>query len=123
MDPKGKISEKNLQQLRDWESSKDITSIFETLSKNRKIIRDVSKQFLQFDKIKSVIHIDDLIYVMNTVLVNSGLHLSRTQWKMLAEFADKDKSGMIDFEEFMAIVNNSAKTTTSHPKIKKFNDY
>jgi len=36
---------------------------------------------------------------------------------MLAAFADKDKTGNIDFEEFMMIVNNSAKTTTSHPKL------
>jgi hypothetical protein len=54
---------------------------------------------------------------MNTSLGKTGLSLSKTQWKMLAAFADKDKTGMIDFEEFMAIVNNSAKTTTSHPKI------
>lgn len=53
---------------------------------------------------------------MNHVLGNSGIKLSKTQWKMLAAFADKDKSGNIDFEEFMSIVNNSAKTTTSHPK-------
>ena len=118
MDPKGKVSERSLNCLREWESSKDITAIFEVLSKNRKLIRDNSKEFLYFDKIKSTIHIDDLIYVMNTILANSGLVLSKTQWKMLAAFADKDKTGMIDFEEFMSIVNNSAKNTTSHPKLK-----
>lgn len=56
---------------------------------------------------------------MNKCLGGSGLVLSKTQWKMLAAFADKDKTGLIDFEEFMSIVNNSAKTTTSHPKLIK----
>ena len=63
------------------------------------------------------IHIENLIRVMNKFLSHSNLVLSKTQWKMLAAFADKDKTGMIDFEEFMAIVNNSANTTTSHPKL------
>ena len=116
MDPKGKISNKSLQSLRDWESSGDITGIFEILSKNRKIIRDSCREYLYNDNIKSTIYIDNLIYVINSILGSSGLQLSKTQWKMLAAFADKDKTGMIDFEEFMSIVNNSAKTTTSHPK-------
>lgn len=106
-----------MNSLREWESSKDISIIFEVLSKNRKLIRDACKDYINQDNVKSTIYIDDLIYVMNTLLGKSGLVLSKTQWKMLAAFADKDKTGMIDFEEFMAIVNNSAKTTTSHPKI------
>ena len=70
-------------------------------------------------KNKIAIHISDLMRIMNSILSGSDLTLSKTQWKMLAAFADKDKSGYIDFEEFMMIVNNSAKTTTSHPKLYK----
>lgn len=54
--------------------------------------------------------------VMNSILSGSNFVLSKTQWKMLASFADKDKSGYIDFNEFMDIVNNSAKTNNAHPK-------
>lgn len=103
--------------LREWESSKDITNIFEVLSKNRKTIRGACADFLVNDKNKSSININHLILVMNSVLSGCGVSLSRSQWKILAAFADKDKTGMIDFEEFMAIVNNSARTTTSHPKV------
>lgn len=119
MDPKNEKIEKNISLLRDWESSKDISHIFESLSKNRKIIRDKAKEFIFYDGTKSIVSIENLIFVMNQVLGNSGMKLSKTQWKMLAAFADKDKSGNIDFEEFMSIVNNSAKTTTSHPKTIK----
>jgi len=117
LDPKSKISNHSLQALREWESSKDITEIFEIISKNRKLIRDSCQIYLYFDGTKMTIHIENLIRVMNKFLSHSNLVLSKTQWKMLAAFADKDKTGMIDFEEFMAIVNNSANTTTSHPKL------
>ena len=120
LDPKNKCSDASLNSLREWESSKDINAIFEILAKNRKLIRDLSKDFLFFEvKNKPKIHITNLISVMNSILSSSNFALSKTQWKMLAAFADKDKTGFIDFEEFMMIVTNSAKTTTSHPKLIK----
>lgn len=119
LDPKGKCQENTLNSLREWESSKDITLIFEVLSKNRKLIKDISNKYLFYEGIHQKIFISDLIKVMNSVLSSSNHTLSKTQWKMLAAFADKDKTGMIDFEEFMMIVNNSAKTTKSQPKLIK----
>lgn len=90
------------------------------MSKNRKLIRDLSKDYLiNESKAKTTIYINNLINVMNSILSGTNQRLSKTQWKMLAAFADKDKTGLIDFEEFMMIVNNSAKTTTSHPKLFK----
>jgi Ca2+-binding EF-hand superfamily protein len=100
--------------LRKWETSNDIIEIYKIISKNRKMIRDKVKLFTIEPNIM-LIKANDMIYVLKDVL--NKIKLSQTQWKMIVSIGDKDKSGIIDFNTFISVVDTSAKMGLSHPVI------
>ena len=105
---------KQMNLLRQWETSNDIIEIFKMISKNRKIIRDKVKIFA-VDPTSMLIKEDDLIYVLKEIL--GRIRLSQTQWKMIVSIGDVDKSKIIDFNTFINVVDSSAKVGLKHPVI------
>ena len=100
--------------LRQWETSNYIIEIYKIIAKNRKLIRDKVKLFV-IEPNSMLIKASDMVYVLKNVL--SKIKLSQTQWKMIVSIGDKDKSGIIDFNTFISVVDTSAKMGTSHPVI------
>ena len=100
--------------LRQWETSNYIIEIYKIIARNRKIIRDKVKLFT-IEPNCMLIKTNDLIYILKDVL--NKVKLSQTQWKMIAALGDKDKSGIIDFNTFISVVDKSAKMGTSHPVV------
>ena len=100
--------------LRQWETSKDIIEIYKIIAKNRKIIKDKVKLFT-FEPNSMLIKANDMIYILKTIL--NKIELSQTHWKMIVSIGDKDKSGIIDFNTFISVVDTTAKMGTSHPVI------
>ena len=100
--------------LRKWETSNDIIEIYKMISKNRKMIKDKVKLFT-VEPNTMLIKANDLIYVLKDILYK--IKLSQTQWKMIVSIGDKDKSGIIDFNTFISVVDTSAKMGISHPVI------
>ena len=105
---------RQLQILRQWETSNDIIEIYKIIAKNRKIIKDKVKIFSN-EPNSLCIKANDMIYVLKSVL--NKIRLSQTQWKMIVSIGDKDKSGIIDFNTFISVVETTAKMGTSHPTI------
>ncbi len=62
-----------------------------------------------------LIKANDMIYVLKDVL--NKIKLSQTQWKMIVSIGDKDKSGIIDFNTFISVVDTTAKMGISHPVV------
>ncbi|MCQ2817997.1 MAG: EF-hand domain-containing protein [archaeon] len=100
--------------LRKWETSNDIIGIYKIIAKNKKIIRNKVKM-VSFGAGSSgmVIQSNNLIRILQEVL--KGIVLSQTQWKMLVAIGDRDKSGLIDFEAFMNVIDTSVRMIKSHP--------
>ena len=108
------VRKSQLQLLRNWEMSNDIIFICKLIAKNRKIIKDRVK-----DKIGNnsnmLIKSNQLVDILKSILFN--IKLSQTQWKMIASIGDLEKNGIIDFNIFMAVIENTNKIETSYPKI------
>ena len=104
-----------MQILREWETSKEIIEIYKLIARNKKLIRDKVKLFTVGSNIM-LIHANNLIDILKNVL--GKIRLSHTQWKMIVSLGDKDKSGLIDFEAFIKIIEATSKMEKSHP-IKK----
>ena len=108
------VKESQLKVLRNWEMSNDIIFIYKLIGKNRKLIKE-----RVFSKIGNnpnmLIKVNHLIDILKNVLFN--IKLSQTQWKMIASIGDINKSGIIDFNIFMSIIENINKLGLSHPKI------
>ena len=100
--------------LREWETSNDIIEIYKIIAKNRKIIKDKVRLFTIEQK-SMLIKANDLIYILKDVL--NKIKLSQTQWKMIVSIGDKDKSGIIDFNTFISVVDTTAKMGLSHPVV------
>ena len=100
--------------LRQWETSNDIIEIYKIIAKNRKIIKDKVKLFT-VEPNTMLIKANDMIYVLKDVL--NKIKLSQTQWKMIVSIGDKDKSGIIDFNTFISVVDTTAKMGISHPVV------
>ena len=100
--------------LRKWETSDDIIEIYKIISKNRKLIKDKVKLFT-IEPNCMLIRANDMIYVLKDVL--NKIKLSQTQWKMIVSIGDKDKSGIIDFNTFISVVDTSARMVASHPVV------
>jgi hypothetical protein len=64
----------------------------------------------------SMIQCDNLIAALKEVLPR--VCLSSTQWKMMVLVGDKNRSGMVDYEMFMKIVETSAKRSVGQPRFK-----
>ena len=109
------VKQSQLQKLRNWETSNDIIFIYKLIGKNRKIIRE--RVFAKIgNNPNMLIKVNQLIDILKNVLFN--VKLSQTQWKMIASIGDMDKSGIIDFNIFMSIIENTNKVGLSHPKNK-----
>ena len=112
--PSDIVSSRQLNILRQWETSNDLNEIYKMISKNRKIIRDKVKLFA-IDPIAMLIKENDLIYVLKDVL--GKIKLSQTQWKMIVSIGDRDKTKIIDFNTFINIIESSTKIGLKHPVI------
>ena len=100
--------------LRQWETSNDIIEIYKIIAKNRKIIREKVKLFT-IEPNSLLIKVNDMIYILKSIL--NKIKLSQTQWKMIVSIGDKDKSGIIDFNTFISVIDTTAKMGTSHPVV------
>ena len=100
--------------LRQWETSNYIIEIYKLIAKNRKIIKDKVKLFT-IEPNSMLIKANDMIYILKNIL--NKIKLSKTQWKMIVSIGDKDKSGIIDFNTFISVIDTTAKMGTSHPVV------
>ena len=98
--------------LREWETSREIIEIYKLIARNKKLIRDKVKLFTVGSNVM-LINANNLIDILKNVL--GKLRLSQTQWKMIVSLGDKDKSGLIDFDAFIKIVEATSKMERSHP--------
>ena len=101
--------------LREWETSKEIIEIYKLIARNKRLIRDKVKLFTVGSNVM-LINANNLIDILKNVL--GKIRLSQTQWKMIVSLGDKDKSGLIDFDAFIKIVEATSKMERSHP-VKK----
>ena len=58
-----------------------------------------------------------MIDILKNVLFN--VNLSYTQWNMIVSLGDRDKSGFIDVNTFIKVIDANVKVANSHPIIKK----
>ena len=112
--PSDIVIPRQLNILRQWETSNDLIEIYKKISKNRKLIRDKVKIFA-IDPTSMLIKESDLIYVLKDIL--GRIKLSQTQWKMIVSIGDKDKSKIIDFNTFINVVDSTAQIGLKHPVI------
>ena len=113
--PSDLVLPKQLNILRQWETSNELIEVFKLISKSRKIIRDKVKIFA-LDPIAMLIKENDMIYVLKDVL--GKVKLSQTQWKMIVSIGDRDKTKIIDFKTFINVVESTAKIGQKHPVIE-----
>ena len=98
--------------LREWETSKEIIEIFKLIARNKKLIRDKVRLYTIRSN-SMLIHANNLIDILKSVL--GKVRLSYTQWKMIVSLGDKDKSGFIDFDDFINVIEATSKMEKSHP--------
>ena len=105
---------RQLNLLRQWETSDYIIEIYKMIAKNRKLIKDKVKIFA-VDPVSMLIRESDMIYVLKDIL--GRIKLSQTQWKMIVSLGESNTSGIIDFNTFIKIVETTAKIGVKHPVI------
>jgi Ca2+-binding EF-hand superfamily protein len=98
--------------LREWETSRDIIEIYKLIARNKKLIRDKVKLYTLGSNV-TLINANNLINILKSVL--GRIRLSQTQWKMIVSLGDKDKSGLIDFDAFIKVIEATSKLEKSHP--------
>ena len=108
------LEEKNMdKKLRYWENSKNIFDVYKLIAKNRKIIQQkVKKNCLTNEYL--IIHFSNLIDILKEVL--DDVNLTATQWKMIVSLGDESNDSLIDFNNFIQIVDLSSKIQTSQNK-------
>ena len=107
--------QKKLQQLREWECSNNIENIYNEIYRNRKVLKDFAKMYMITDGSgRSIIQVNNLIYVLKKILPRT--ELSRTQWKMMTRMADKQGTGMVDLDNFLKIMEQSARQMNQQPR-------
>ena len=102
--------------MREWESSRDISNIYQMLYKNRKEIKQIMKDKNYLIKFGDVdfVHSANFINILKDILPN--INLSQTQWKMLVNIAQTERiDDLIDLKEFFKLIECSAKNMSSHP--------
>ena len=109
------VKPEKMKILREWETSREIIEIYKLIARNKKLIRDKVRLFTVGSNVM-LINASNLIDILKNVL--GKLRLSQTQWKMIVSLGDKDKSGLIDFDAFIKIVEATSKMERSHP-VKK----
>ena len=110
----------NRKILRDWETSGDISYLYKFINKNRKLIKERIKKcnyMLTGDGVQ-LIHSDNLISILKDII--PGLQLSRTQWKMIVNVAQNERTdGLININDFFKLLEITSKNMASHPTVKK----
>ena len=107
--------QKKLQQLREWECSNNIENIYNEIYRNRKVLKDFAKMYMITDGSgRSIIQVNNLIYVLKKILPRT--ELSRTQWKIMTRMADKQGTGMVDLDNFLKIMEQSARQMNQQPR-------
>jgi hypothetical protein len=110
----------NRKILRDWETSGDISYLYKFINKNRKLIKERIKKcnyMLTGDGVQ-LIHSDNLISILKDII--PGLQLSRTQWKMIVNVAQNERTdGLININDFFKLLEITSKNMASHPTVKR----
>jgi hypothetical protein len=110
----------NRKILRDWETSGDISFIFKFINRNRKLIREriIKCNFMLTGDGIQLIHSDNLISILKDVV--PGLKLSQTQWKMIVNVAQNERTdGLININDFFKLLEIFSKNMASHPIVKR----
>jgi len=114
-----KANKDKLNTLRMWETSNEIIYVYKLISKNKKIIKENAKKFSinNYNNNTLFVRNDNMINILKNILVN--VNLSYTQWNMIVSLGDRDKSGFIDVDTFIKVIDANAKVSNSHPIIRK----
>ena len=107
-----RVFNNQMKNLREWETSKDISKVYNLIAKNKKIIKDKVKLFCGSLDIL-LIHSNNLIDILKNVF--GKVNLSQTQWKMIVSVGKKDKTDLIDFDAFIKVIDAKFKKEKSHP--------
>ena len=105
--------------LREWETSSDITDLYLLIYKNRKLIKE---KIFQSNCIlngngDSLVQADNLLNIIRDLLPNNKL--SQTQWKMIVSIAQNESNNnLIDIDKFFRLMEITSKHLMSHPKIR-----
>jgi Ca2+-binding EF-hand superfamily protein len=104
--------------LRMWETSNEIIYVYKLISKNKKIIKEKAKKY-SINNFNNNIFVrnNNMIDILKNVLFN--VNLSYTQWNMIVSLGDRDKSGFVDVDTFIKVIDANAKVSNSHPIIQK----
>ena len=102
------------QYIRDWEGSEEITEIYKLISKNKKAIKDKVKLYTIRTSDNLLIQEKYLIDILINILGKK--RMSYPQWKMIVGLGDKERNGVIDFNEFIRAIESYANIKNSHPK-------
>jgi Ca2+-binding EF-hand superfamily protein len=102
------------QYIRDWEGSEEITEIYKLISKNKKAIKDKVKLYTIRTSDNLLIQEKYLIDILINILGKK--RMSYPQWKMIVALGDKERNGVIDFNEFIRAIESYANIQNSHPK-------
>ena len=105
--------------LREWETSSDITDLYLLIYKNRKLIKE--KIFQSNCTLNgsgdTLVQADNLLNIIRDLLPNNKL--SQTQWKMIVSIAQNESNNnLIDIDKFFRLMEITSKHLMSHPKIK-----
>ncbi len=105
------LNDTEAKELRIWETSKEMSNLYQLINKNRKQIRENLKQFTFKNWVSSE-------YFVNVLkeMFQQQVNLSNSQWSILMSLGDKDRSGQVNLDTFLNLVTNSAKINLSHPK-------
>ena len=110
----------NRKILRDWETSGDISYLYKFINKNRKLIKERIKKcnFILTGDGVQLIHSENLISILKDII--PGLQLSRTQWKMIVNVAQNERTDeLININDFFKLLEITSKNMASHPTVKK----
>ena len=111
--------ENNRKNLREWETSGDVATIYKLLYKNRKEIKQIMKDKNYLIKFNDVdfVHSANFINILKDVFPD--LTLSQTQWKMLVNIAQTERiDDLINLKDFFNLIEFSVKNMNNHPFIE-----
>ena len=111
--------ENNRKNLREWETSGDVATIYKLLYKNRKEIKQIMKDKNYLIKFNDVdfVHSANFINILKDVFPD--LTLSQTQWKMLVNIAQTERiDDLVNLKDFFNLIEFSAKNMINHPFIQ-----
>ncbi len=115
MDLKIPNLQNNLKATRSFENSKEISEIYNLLTRNKRQIKEEIKRYFIVQAENILIHCDNFIEVLIKMFPKSIF--DKNKWKFILSVGDKDKNSLIDVDYFFNQIGNSNRLTISHPKI------